>query len=29
MVSSQDTAIAAALHELGYNLPLQVEVRRR
>jgi PDZ domain-containing protein len=26
MVSSQDTAIAAALHELGYTLPLQVEV---
>ncbi len=26
MVSSQDTAIAAALHELGYKLPLQIEV---
>jgi len=26
MVSSQDTAIAAALTELGYELPLQVEV---
>src|SRR4051795_12867085 len=26
MVSSQDTAIAAALTELGYRLPLQVEV---
>jgi PDZ domain-containing protein len=26
MVSSQDTAIAAALHELGYTLPLRVEV---
>ncbi len=26
MVSSQDTAIAAALHELGYHLPLQIEV---
>jgi Lon-like protease len=26
MVSSQDTAVAAALHELGYTLPLQVEV---
>jgi PDZ domain-containing protein len=26
MVSSQDTAIAAALTELGYKLPLQIEV---
>jgi PDZ domain-containing protein len=26
MVSSQDTAIAAALHELGYQLPLRVEI---
>ncbi len=26
MVSSQDTAIAAALHELGYKLPLRVEI---
>src|SRR5262245_23454607 len=26
MVSSQDTAVAAALTELGYKLPLQVEV---
>jgi len=26
MVSSQDTAIAAALTELGYSLPLQIEV---
>ncbi len=26
MVSSQDTAIAAALTELGYHLPLQIEV---
>ncbi|MEO5708615.1 MAG: PDZ domain-containing protein [Nocardioidaceae bacterium] len=26
MVSSQDLAIAAALHELGYTLPLRVEV---
>ncbi len=26
MVSSQDTAIAAALTELGYTLPLQIEV---
>jgi PDZ domain-containing protein len=26
MVSSQDTAIAAALSELGYRLPLQIEV---
>jgi Lon-like protease len=26
MVSSQDTAIAAALTELGYRLPLQIEV---
>ena len=26
MVSSQDTAVAAALHELGYKLPLHVEV---
>jgi Lon-like protease len=26
MVSSQDTAVAAALTELGYHLPLQVEV---
>ena len=26
MVSSQDTAIAAALGELGYRLPLQIEV---
>jgi PDZ domain-containing protein len=26
MVSSQDTAIAAALNELGYDLPLQIEV---
>jgi PDZ domain-containing protein len=26
MVSSQDTAVAAALSELGYELPLQVEV---
>lgn len=26
MVSSQDTAIAAALTELGYELPLQIEV---
>ncbi len=26
MVSSQDTAVAAALTELGYHLPLQIEV---
>ena len=26
MVSSQDTAIAAALHELGFKLPLRVEI---
>jgi PDZ domain-containing protein len=26
MVSSQDLAIAAALHELGYTLPLRVEI---
>ena len=26
MVSSQDTAVAAALHELGYRLPLRVEI---
>lgn len=26
MVSSQDTAVAAALNELGYDLPLQIEV---
>ena len=26
MVSSQDTAIAAALHELGFTLPLRVEI---
>ena len=26
MVNSQDTAIAAALTELGYHLPMQVEV---
>ena len=26
MVSSQDLAIAAALHELGYKLPLRVEI---
>src|SRR6185436_13552984 len=26
MVSSQDTAIAAALHELGFKLPLWVEI---
>lgn len=26
MVSSQDTAIAAALHELGYTLPRRVEI---
>ena len=26
MVSSQDTAVAAALHELGYRLPMRVEI---
>jgi PDZ domain-containing protein len=26
MVSSQDTSVAAALHELGYRLPRQIEV---